>query len=142
MSSRFYYFLSFVFLSLSFISFTVYYRGVADTGFDVSGFGGSVVCNNTSLDDFVLTNFTGYSMSPSIVPAYRALYLPVNDTLGVVVGDVLVYRDRDDFGVFVAHRVIEITADGCFVLRGDNNVYSDSIVCGDVVLGVVCGVLY
>lgn len=56
------------------------------------------------------------------------------DSKDLVVGDIIAFRNSDD--TVTTHRIIEVTDDGCFVTKGDNNNIQDNgIVCSKSIEG-------
>jgi len=142
MSSKPFFYLSILLLISSVVCLCLYIVSSVDANRTVYSYNGSVVCANKSVLDFLVVNFTGYSMSPAMVPGNKVLYLHLDNASGVVVGDVIVYRSLGNDTVLVAHRIVSISSDGCFFVKGDANRLADPVVCGGAVVGVVCGVLY
>lgn len=65
---------------------------------------------------------TGNSMSPTLEPGDTVM---VSRHDHYAIGDVVAYRSQGLGGAVVIHRIIEISADGRYVTKGDNNGFVD-----------------
>lgn len=74
-----------------------------------------------------LTVIPTESMVPVIEP--MSVCLQSTDTDDLKVGDIVTYARPNDDGTFTAitHRIIEITDDGLYYLKGDNNKLRDQL---------------
>ena len=82
--------------------------------------------------DFLLYP-NGKSMLPTIRPGIDAVLLsPPKD---LKCGSLILYRRKN--GVFVLHRIVAVSPDGSYVLRGDNQYYNEKGITPDQVIAVV-----
>lgn len=106
--------------------------------------------NITQID---LTNYDIFYMiqSPSMLPTipYNAtvIVLPIDRVSNISLGDILAYYPPDNAtkGIPVAHRVIEIRyANGVeeYLMKGDNNKFSDYWINRTEIIGKTIGILY
>lgn len=98
-------------------------------------------CFPASWDAKTIYLFDTHSMEPSLNQYTEIVYVPATRD-NVRVGDIIVYPSRL-YHMTVLHRVVNITSDGTYRTKGDNNQYPDlENVSLSGVYGVVVAVVY